>query len=228
MVEGLPAFSGRLVRLVQNGNLRTYLFTILSAFILLAGYSFIDLSEWPVSAAMDEVHFYSVGLVVLMVAATIMVLVSRTRVTAVAALGVIGFGIAALYVVYSAPDLAITQILVETLTVVIFLFVIRHLPRFGERSPVRTQIRDGVIAVLSGLAVALFSLKASGVQLDSAISSYFAENSLPLAYGKNVVNVILVDFRALDTLGEATVLAVAAIGVYAMMKLRKHEGGDVE
>ncbi|MBN1447716.1 MAG: putative monovalent cation/H+ antiporter subunit A [Bacteroidetes bacterium] len=224
MIAALPAFSGRLVGVIHNGNLRSYLFTIITVFLILAARTFVDLADWPVLSRLGDVEFYSVGLVVLMIAATLMVVASRTRLAAVAALGVLGFGIAALYVIYSAPDLAITQILVETLTVVIFLFVIRHLPRFGERSPRPTQFRDGVIAVLSGTMVALFSLKASGVQMDSAISSYFAENSVPAAYGRNVVNVILVDFRALDTLGEATVLAVAAIGVYAMIKLRKHHG----
>lgn len=220
-VAALPGTAGRFVRIVQSGNLRTYLFTILIAFVLLAGYTFFRLSGWPIDIVLEDVHFYSAALVALMIAATVMTLASRTRLVAIAALGIIGFGIAGLYVIYSAPDLAITQILVETLTVVIFLFVIRHLPRFGERSAVSTQLRDGVIAVLSGVMVTLFSLKASGVQMDAPISRFFAENSFLEAHGRNVVNVILVDFRALDTLGEITVLSVAAIGVYAMMKLRR-------
>jgi len=224
VVDALPGAAGRMVRHVQSGYLRAYLFTILVVFILLAGYTFLKLPGWPIDTGFGDVSFYSVGLVVLMIAATIMVLVARTRLVAIAALGVIGFGIAAIYVIYSAPDLAITQILVETLTVLIFLFVIRHLPRFGVRSSVPTQLRDAVVAVFSGIVVTLYSLKASGVQLDTAISTFFAENSLPAAFGRNVVNVILVDFRAMDTLGEVTVLAVAAIGVYAMMKLRRGNG----
>ena len=223
-VDALPGAAGRMVRHVQSGYLRTYLFTILVVFILFAGYTFVRLPGWPIDAGFGDVSFYSVGLVVLMIGATIMVLIARTRLVAIAALGVLGFGIAGIYVIYGAPDLAITQILVETLTVLIFLFVIRHLPRFGVRSPVSTQLRDAVIAVFSGLVVTLFSLKASGVQLDTAISTFFAENSFPQAFGRNVVNVILVDFRAMDTLGEVTVLAVAAIGVYAMMKLRRGNG----
>lgn len=219
-VDALPAAAARLTARVQTGYLRSYLFVILTVFVLLAFAAFFSLEAWPTLPEIGAVSPEAVVIVLLIITATIAVLTSRTRLVAVTALGVVGLGIALLYVLYSAPDLAITQILVETLTVVIFLFVIRHLPRFGEKSAKRTQLRDAVIAILSGAMMTLFALKASGLQLDSAISSFFAENSLVAAYGRNVVNVILVDFRAMDTLGEVTVLAVAAIGVYAMMKMR--------
>jgi multicomponent Na+:H+ antiporter subunit A len=219
-VDALPGRSAALIAHVQTGNLRSYLFVILSVFVLLAFTAFFSLGAWPAMPAMGSVPLAAVAIVLLIVTATIAVIASRTRLVAVTALGVVGLGISMLYVMYSAPDLAITQILVETLTVVIFLFVIRHLPRFGERSSKSTQLRDAVIALLSGATMTMFALKASGVQLDHAISSFFGENSLVEAYGRNVVNVILVDFRAMDTLGEVTVLAVAAIGVYAMMKMR--------
>ncbi|MBE0643399.1 MAG: putative monovalent cation/H+ antiporter subunit A [Bacteroidetes bacterium] len=219
-VKGLPAFAGRMIRHLQSGYLRSYLFIILSAFVLLAGYAFVVTPDWPTAISFGGVPYYAWVISGVIIVGTLMAVFSTMRMTAVAGVGAIGFGIAALYVIFSAPDLAITQILVETLTVVILLFVIRHLPRFGLHSSLLIRFRDGFIAVLSGLAVALYSLKTSRLQLSDTISTWYGDNSLPEAFGRNVVNVILVDFRALDTLGEITVLAVAAVGVYALVKLR--------
>jgi multicomponent Na+:H+ antiporter subunit A len=219
-VWALPAFAGKLIRYLQSGYLRSYIFIILSAFVLLSGYTFLVMPDWPTSISFTGVPFYAWVIAAVMIGGTFMAVFSSGRLTAVAGLGAIGFGIAALYVVFSAPDLAITQVLVETLTVVILLFVIRHLPRFGLHSTIPIRVRDASIAILSGLAVALYSLKASGLQLSDTISTWYGDKSLPEAFGRNVVNVILVDFRALDTLGEITVLAVAAVGIYALLKLR--------
>ncbi len=225
VIRTLPAFAGKVIRPLQSGYLRSYLFIILLAFVLLAGYTFLAMPDWPTAISVTGVPFYAWVIAVVMIGGTLMAVLSRARLTAVAGIGAIGFGIAALYVIFAAPDLAITQILVETLTVVILLFVIRHLPRFGLHSSVPIRFRDGFIAVLSGLTVALYSLKASGLQLNDTISTWYGDTSLPEAFGRNVVNVILVDFRALDTLGEITVLAVAAVGVYALLKLRVEKKG---
>jgi multicomponent Na+:H+ antiporter subunit A len=94
------------------------------------------------------------------------------------------------------------------------------LPRFAVLSPPRARLRDGVIALLAGGMMTIFVMIATSVQFHPSISDYFAANSVPLAHGRNIVNVILVDFRALDTLGEITVLGVAGIGVYALLKLK--------
>ncbi|MDT8324484.1 MAG: putative monovalent cation/H+ antiporter subunit A [Bacteroidota bacterium] len=219
-VDALPATAARLIAYVQTGYLRSYLFVILSAFVLLAVATVFPLREWPAVSATGTLPPAAVVVVLLIGTATVAVIASQTRLVAVTAIGLVGLGIALLYAMYSAPDLAITQILVETLTVVILLFVIRQLPHFKLLSSKKTQLRDAVIALLSGATMTLFALKAADMQLEHAISSFFGENSLVEAYGRNVVNVILVDFRAMDTLGEVTVLAVAAIGVYAMMKMR--------
>ena len=114
-----------------------------------------------------------------------------------------------------------TQFMVETLTVILFVLVFYHLPRFAILSDTPGAIaRDAVMALAFGALITIIVSIGSGIQLYPKISDYFIENSLPLAHGRNIVNAILVDFRGFDTFGEITVLAVAAIGVYALLKLR--------
>ena len=144
---------------------------------------------------------------------------SRSRLGAVTALGVVGYGIALVYLLFSAPDLALAQILVETLTVLLFVLVFYHMPKFGADTKRGSRMRDGAIAIAGGVLVTVFVLAAAGTTPDS-VGRYFLEASQPLAKGQNVVNTIIVDFRALDTLAEVAVLAIAGFGVYALLKLR--------
>jgi multicomponent Na+:H+ antiporter subunit A len=145
---------------------------------------------------------------------------SGSRLAAVAALGVVGYGVALLYVIFGAPDLAMTQLSIETLTVILLVLVLYHLPRFAAQSSRGARTRDTVVAVAVGGLMATLVWLAGAVQFQPPISPYFADKSVPEAHGRNVVNVILVDFRALDTLGEITVLALAGLGVYALLKGR--------
>jgi multicomponent Na+:H+ antiporter subunit A len=103
--------------------------------------------------------------------------------------------------------------------------VFYHLPDFSRISSLATRIRDAIIALATGGLMTLLVLTATAEPTDTTIAQYFAEQSQPLAHGRNIVNVILVDFRGFDTLGEITVLSVAAIGVYALLKLRPRKGG---
>jgi multicomponent Na+:H+ antiporter subunit A len=115
---------------------------------------------------------------------------------------------------------------VESLTVILFVLVFYHLPDDTTMSNRASRLRDLVVATtMGGLMVALVWLMHQ-VQWYTSISDYFAEHSLEQAHGRNIVNVILVDFRSLDTLGEITVLAVAGLGVYALIKLRLKKGGE--
>jgi multicomponent Na+:H+ antiporter subunit A len=143
-----------------------------------------------------------------------------SRLSSVAALGVVGYGVALTYILYGAPDLAMTQFMTETLTVILFVLVFYHLPRFTRLSSTLIRWRDAAIAAAFGMLMTVLVLAATALPLDSALREFYARNARPLAHGRNVVNVILVDFRALDTLGEITVLGVAAIGVLALLKLR--------
>jgi multicomponent Na+:H+ antiporter subunit A len=138
----------------------------------------------------------------------------------IAALGVVGYGLSLLFVFYGAPDLAMTQLAVETLTVILLALILYRLPRFSRLTGPGSRIRDGLVALFVGGLVSLLALTALSLPMQSRLTPFFAENSATLAQGRNIVNVILVDFRALDTLGEITVLAVAALGIYALLKQR--------
>jgi multicomponent Na+:H+ antiporter subunit A len=142
----------------------------------------------------------------------------NSRIATIIAMGVVGYGISLIYLYYSAVDLAITQILIETLTVILFVLILQKLPLFAKLSTKKTKIRDFIIALSFGSVMTLVALKAISVDFHQPISDYFIKNSYLKAYGENVVNVILVDFRAFDTLGEVVVLVIAAVGVFALLK----------
>jgi multicomponent Na+:H+ antiporter subunit A len=160
----------------------------------------------------------------LTVAGAIAVVTARARLVAVVALGVVGFGVALTFLVWSGPDLALTQFAIETLSVLLFVFVIYRLPRFVAPSPRLARFRDLAVAGAAGLVIASLLLAVTASPRPAHLADYFAAASVPEGKGRNVVNVILVDFRAFDTLGEITVLAVAALGVYGLMRLRLEEG----
>ena len=159
-------------------------------------------------------------LALLVVAGAVGTVAAGSRLAAVVALGVTGYGIALLFLVFGAPDLAMTQFAIETLSVLLFVAVLRRLPRLRSRSTPRSRVTDGLLATATGALMAGFVLAVHAEPLRSRLSPFFSEASLSLAKGRNVVNVILVDFRGLDTLGEITVLAAAAIGVFALVRLR--------
>lgn len=118
---------------------------------------------------------------------------------------------------------AVSQILVETLTVVMFMAILQRLPRFAVLSSRRTKFRDFFIALGFGGVMTVLALKAVNVNLNPSISDFYLENSYTKAFGENVVNVILVDFRALDTVGELTVLTIAAVGVFLLLSSKSRK-----
>jgi multicomponent Na+:H+ antiporter subunit A len=137
---------------------------------------------------------------------------------AIAALGLVGFGVVLVFVLSGAPDLAMTQFLVEIVTLLLLLLAFYHLPRLRARSSTSTLLSSAALAVASGACVALVAYVVMGRAPSRWMADFFATRSLEEAHGRNIVNVILVDFRAFDTLGEITVLAVAAIAVTSLLK----------
>ncbi|GEK45849.1 putative monovalent cation/H+ antiporter subunit A [Bisbaumannia pacifica] len=208
-------------RLLQNGYMRNYLVMMLLVLVGLTGVTLFARHELHLAVALD-VQLHEALVVGLMVAGAVMACVLRARLAAVASVGVMGFCIALTFVLFSAPDLGITQLLVETLTVILLILVLFRLPRFARLSSPLERVRDLVVAAATGGLMTLLILQVVSIDPFSSISDYMVANSQPLGHGHNIVNVILVDFRALDTLGEMFVLALAAIGVFAM--LRFHAG----
>ena len=206
-------------RWLQNGHLRSYLVMTLLVLLGLVGHA-LFVRNGALPAPMPSVQLHEALVAALMVTGAVTACLMRSRLAAVAALGAMGFSIALTFVLFSAPDLAITQLLVETLTVVLLALVLYRLPRFAILSTPRQRLRDLVVASLVGGLVSLLMLSVVGGERLPSISEYMIANGQPLGHGHNLVNVILVDFRALDTLGEVIVLGLAATGVFAMLGLR--------
>ncbi|MDX9766060.1 MAG: putative monovalent cation/H+ antiporter subunit A [Ectothiorhodospiraceae bacterium] len=220
---GLVRVAAWQTRLLQNGHLRYYILTTLSATALLLVYALVTRHAVIPPWSSSGVRLYEVviGAVVLM--AALVAVTTRSRLGAVASLGAAGFGVALIYVLFSAPDVGITQVLIETLTVLMLVLVLFRLPSFLGLTPGRIKLRDASISLTIGGLMSWLLLDAVAAHHQGSISRYFVENAVPAGHGQNIVNVILVDFRALDTLGEIVVLGLAAIGVYAMIKLRAED-----
>ncbi len=212
-------------RLLQNGYMRNYVLVMVATLIALLGNSLL-LRHSPEIAFQLDVHFHEAVVVSLMAMAALFATITRSRLGAVASVGIMGFSIALTFILFSAPDLGITQLLVETLTVILLVLVLFRLPRFASLSTPLERIRDLLVAGSMGVLITLLVLTSWGIDQFIPISGYMVDNSVPLAHGRNIVNVILVDYRALDTLGEIFVLALAAIGVVAMLKLRAAKPTD--
>lgn len=212
-------------RVLQNGYLRMYLATIMTVTAVLAWYTFLthgDVSVVRMDWGDIGVHEWVIGLVALVGA--IATVRAQTFLRAVMALGVVGYSVALIFVLYGAPDLAMTQFLIETLSLILFVFVFYYMPPFKRFSTRVVIMRHVVIGTAVGAFFTLLVLVATSVQWHPTISTYFSENSYLMGQGRNIVNVILVDFRGFDTLGEITVLAVAGIGVYSLIRLRLGRG----
>jgi multicomponent Na+:H+ antiporter subunit A len=192
-------FANAQTRVLQSGYLRRYLL-ILSMFVIVL---------------VSPILIGGIGAVF-----------TNSRLAAVALLGTSGLGIALYFALFGAPELAITQIMIEALTVIVFVLVFHHLPAVTEHRSWRQQLRDGFISLAVGTMMAVLLMAVATVESEPVVARYFAEVAYPEAHGRNIVNVILVDFRALDTLGEIAVLAVAGIGVYTLLRLRPERPGE--
>jgi multicomponent Na+:H+ antiporter subunit A len=220
------AFSKGLTRVLQNGYLRVYLMVIVLTTLGLTGTMFFRRVGWQWPALPSDIRFYEWIVAAVILGAAVVAVRSTSRLAAVAALGVVGFGVALIYILYGAPDLAKTQFAIETLTVVLFVLVLYRLPRFANYTSKPARVRDLALALAVGGLMTTLLLATVATPLQSRLSKYFAAASVPLAKGRNIVNVILVDFRGLDTLGEIIVLSIAAIGVFALLRLRLESKPD--
>jgi multicomponent Na+:H+ antiporter subunit A len=231
-LKGLLNFAARLTRLLQNGYLRVYIIIFMLFTLGLSGLTFaLQLGQFTDHAGKTFTElwgvprFYDVILICIILVGAYQVTRTTSRLATIALLGSIGFSIALLFLLYSAPDLAMVQFAIETLTVLLFILVIFRLPRFSQLSSLNARVLDVLVALGGGGLMTVLSLLVSTNSAESHLSAYFAQNSVPLANGRNIVNVILIDFRSLDTLGEITVLATAAIGVFSLLHLTlKREG----
>ena len=211
--------------IVQNGSLPTYLAVILLTVLALPGLALTRVTEMPSEAIVAAESPLQAAVAALVIAAATGAALARRRFAAVLFLGGIGYGVAVLFVIQGAPDLALTQLLVETLALVIFVLVLRHLPERFEAP--RPRLREGARWMVSagmGVFVAVFVLIAAGSRTVPPVSDAYLERALPEGGGRNVVNVILTDFRGLDTVGEITVLTVATLGIASLVRAGRRRG----
>ena len=223
LIGNLLLFARKNTQIVQHGYHRIYLIIIFLFSASLIFYQLVKTWGWEISANFSDMPFYVIAIAAVISISAIFVMITGSRMAAIVLLGVTGYGIGLIFLIYGGIDLAITQIIVETLLLILFVLVVWKLPKFRKLSSGITRIRDLIVAVFLGAVITGVTLKADFLNLSPSISQYFIEKSWPEAFGKNVVNVILVDFRALDTLGEITVLTLAAVGVLALLKMKIKE-----
>jgi multicomponent Na+:H+ antiporter subunit A len=212
-------------RLLQNGSLGAYVRVTILFVVGIGALAFLRSGAMEtISPVLDTTTTLDAILIAVLGIAAVSVTMQRTALASVAVLGGVGFIIALIFALYGAPDVAMTQIAVETLIVIIFVLVIFHLPRYSNYTGFVQRSIDAACAAALGVLMTALTLAALHRPDPVSVAEFYARRSVPEGYGRNVVNVILVDFRSLDTLGEVFVIGVAAIGVYTLLKLRSEPG----
>jgi multicomponent Na+:H+ antiporter subunit A len=225
VVSGIGRLAVAVTGRLQVGSSPAYLATILLAVVLLPGTATVLASAWPAT-----IDVYSsaaqVPLALVVIIAAVAVTRARRRFTAVLLVGLVGYGVGGLFVVDGAPDLALAQFLVESLSLVAFVLVLRRLPaHFTEERPARrVRVPKAALGVVAGAVVAMVAVVLSGARTEPpAASAEFARLAPEGAGAYNVVSAIIVDFRALDTVGEIGVLFVAAAGVASLVLATRYD-----
>lgn len=217
----MEKISNRITSFYMTGYLRSYSIYIFLFFIAAVGGTLLFTGAYAFDFAGDApISVYEIVLVLVMVAAALAIPLAKSRVNAVLLNGALGYSMALFFVVFRAPDLALTQLVVETVSTALFLLCFYFLPKWKkEETPRRTKRTNLVISIAVGIIFVLVALSVRGGKLFDTISGYF-ENAYELAGGKNIVNAILGDFRAFDTMLEVIVLFIGGLSVYTLIKLK--------
>jgi multicomponent Na+:H+ antiporter subunit A len=213
-------------RLFQNGYLRRYVMILLVVLTIVFGvHIFMNPRVFLNIGQIKSLDWNEIIICIIMFFAILFTVFSKSRLSAVAGLGIVGYAMCFIFVFYGAPDLAMTQFTIDTLTVILFVLVLYRLPKYLRMSNPTNRIRDGIIALTFGTFISLIIVEIMNENPIKNVTEFYSENAYILAKGKNIVNVILVDFRGFDTMIEIMVLSISAIGVFALLKLylKKHE-----
>jgi multicomponent Na+:H+ antiporter subunit A len=208
---------------LQNGSLTAYLAIIVLCMAAAVGWPWMGSAKAALSIPAVDGPMAAVGLVLMILAATTVVLTAKRRLAAICGLGGVGAGVALIFLLFGAPDLAMTQLMVETLTVIFVSLVLPRLPTLNreKRRPLTRRIMTAGLCAAVGLLVTSLLMGVVQPPLDRGLTAFYESNSYLAAHGRNIVNVILVDFRALDTLGEITVVVLAAWAGIALIRKPK-------
>ena len=221
-VSGMVRLSVAVTRVLQPGRLELYVtatFAMVALTLLVPLFLFgerPDMPAWPQDVLLQEAAFLVIGAIGILA-----VLRARNRLTAIVSLGIQGFAVAVIFLLFGAPDLSFTQFMVETLSVVILTLVMTKLRLSpSDRRPWRELLLDSTIAIACGVGFTLLLLKVLQLPFDTVLSDFFNAYSKVIAHGANVVNVIIVDFRGTDTLGEIAVVMITGLAVLALIRVR--------
>ncbi|AFO56126.1 MULTISPECIES: hydrogen gas-evolving membrane-bound hydrogenase subunit E [unclassified Natrinema] len=224
-VDGLSDEGRAFAETVHDGTLRTYATWTLTATCTLALAGFVAAGAIVPTELGVEVSLAIALVLLVAVIGGVAVATAGSHIAGVLTLSILGFMVAIFYILASAPDLALTQLVVETLVLVIFLLVIEEIPERYEVE-IGAVARDAVLSVLVGATAFVTVLVTTGTRPDgpSEIARAYAEQAIPRGGGANIVNVTLVDFRGFDTLGELAVITLAAISILTLIVMRDRDG----
>jgi len=226
LVAAILRGAWHLTRLLQPGRLEIYLtvvFIVIAASLLVPLVFWSELPAWP---RVPVLQVHEAAFMVIAVIGLAAVLAAKSRLTAIVALGIQGFAVAVLYLLFGAPDLAFTQFMVETLSVVILALIMTRLRlEPHDRRSLGQKLLDGTIALACGAGFMLFLFRVVEIPFNGELTRFFSEHSRLVAHGANVVNVIIVDFRGVDTLGEIAVVTITGFAILALIRLRAAPAG---
>jgi multicomponent K+:H+ antiporter subunit A len=217
-VRSLLHWTQQAIDRFENGSLQRYMLWLIIAVLFLTGSGLLDLTQLRGPRQLQALDGLLIaGAVITILAGLGTAVLHRRRLVSLMMLSVVGLMVSLAFARFSAPDLALTQLAVEVVTVILLMLALFFLPqRTPKESSGARVVRDVLLAAGFGGIVASLNYAMLTRPLDT-ISGFFLENSVSGGGGHNVVNVILVDFRGFDTLGEITVLCIAAIGIYKLL-----------
>lgn len=229
-LEMIEVASRNITKTYMNGFIRTYLVYIFSFLIFILATTLIYKDAFKLDFSnVAPIRFFEVVLVLIIAVSAITILFAKSRLTSIILLGAVGYTVALFFVIFRAPDLALTQLVIETVSVALFLLAFYHLPQIRRNEErIRFRLTNALISIGVGAIVTLIALSSHSNKMFDSIAEYYVDNTYKKAGGENMVNVILVDFRGFDTMFEITVLGIAALGIFAMIKLRLTRGKGQE
>jgi multicomponent Na+:H+ antiporter subunit A len=229
VLRGLIRLSFAVTRIIQNGRLDIYLtvtFVLVAVTLLVP---MVAYGELPAMPGLPDMLPHEWTIVIIAVIGLGAVVYAKDRLTAIVSLGIQGFAVALLFLLFGAPDLSFTQFMVETLSVVILALVMTRLKLTpADHRPRREKTMDLMVSGACGAAFGLLLLKVTQLPFDNGLSAFYEANSRALAHGRNIVNVIIVDFRGLDTLGEIAVVMIAGLAILALIRVKTSQVAEKE
>ncbi|WP_099332461.1 Na+/H+ antiporter subunit A [Actinomyces minihominis] len=223
-ISELELIASRVTSLFQRGSLPAEVGTIVMSAAVLTGYGILRTNP-PRDLPPLWDSSLQAAIVVVGVVATIATVRSRRRVRAALSLGAVGMSVSLLFAIHGAPDLALTQLAVEAVSIVVFILVLRKLPTFFSTRPlVSSKISRLIVGISAGIITSLGGYYAFSARIHQPVSELMPREALEFGHGRNIVNVILVDIRAWDTMGELSVLLVTATGVASLIYVMSRTG----